>query len=87
MQIARLVIVSLALSAALGSAGAGAATSPGTPCVAKDTQNLTPTTSAPVWYVLGVTGPCQTGGVAAARADAAATVRSTTTTASRTAIS
>jgi len=62
MQIVRLVIVSLALSAALGSAGAGAATSPGTPCVAKDTQNLTPTTRAPAWYVPGVTGPCQGNG-------------------------
>ena len=57
MKIVRLVIVSLALSAVLGSAGAVASTTPGTLCVAKDTQNLTPTTRAPDWYVPGVTGP------------------------------
>lgn len=59
MKIVRLVIASLALSAALGSAGAVAATNPGTLCIAKDTQNLTPTTRAPDWYVPGVTRPCQ----------------------------
>ena len=59
MKIIRLVIVSLALCAVHGSAATFAATSPATPCVAKDTQNLTPTTRAPDWYVPGVTGPCQ----------------------------
>jgi hypothetical protein len=61
MKIVRLVIVSasLALSATVASAGTVAAAGPGSPCVAKDTQNLTPTTRAPAWYVPGVTSLCQ----------------------------
>ena len=59
MKIIWPVIASLALSVALGSTGAVAATAPATSCVARDTQNLTPTTRAPAWYVPGVTGPCQ----------------------------
>ena len=59
MKISRLVIASFASCVVLGSADGAAATSPSTPCVAKDTQNLTPTTRAPAWYVPGVTGPCQ----------------------------
>jgi hypothetical protein len=58
MKIVRLVIVSLALCIAPSSAQAVAAASPGAPCVAKDTGNLTPSTTAPPWYVPGVTGPC-----------------------------
>jgi len=59
MKIVRLVIASVAAFGALASAGAVAATSPAPLCVAKDTQNLTPTTKAPAWYTPGVTGPCQ----------------------------
>jgi hypothetical protein len=58
MKIVRLVIVSLALSLAPASAQAVAAASPAAPCVARDTQNLTPTTTAPSWYVAGVTRSC-----------------------------
>jgi hypothetical protein len=54
MKIVRLVIVSLALCVWPATAHAASAAS----CVAKDTQNLTPTTTAPSWYVPGVTRPC-----------------------------
>ena len=57
MKIVPLVIVSLAFCVcALGIHAAPAGS--GTRCVAKDTQNLTPTTTAPSWYVPGVTKPC-----------------------------
>jgi hypothetical protein len=54
MKIVRLVIVSLALCVWPASAHVAAAA----PCVAKDTQNLTPTTTAPSWYVAGAPRPC-----------------------------
>src|SRR5262249_48613356 len=58
MKFVRLVIVSLALCIAPSSAQAVAAASPAAPCIAKDTGNLTPSMTAPSWYVPGVTGPC-----------------------------
>jgi hypothetical protein len=58
MKIVRLAIVSLVLCFAPSSAQAVAASNPSALCVTKDTQNLTPTTTAPSWYVPGVTGPC-----------------------------
>jgi hypothetical protein len=58
MKIVRLVIASVAAFGVLASAGAVAATSPTSLCIAKDMQNLSPTTTAPAWYVPGVTGPC-----------------------------
>jgi hypothetical protein len=60
MKIVRLVIVSLALCVSqLGAHAVAASSAPS--CVAKDTQNLAPTTTAPSWYVPGVTKSCSAG--------------------------
>jgi hypothetical protein len=61
MKISRLVIVSLALCLSPLGAHAVAASSAAPPCIAKDTQNLTPTTKAPSWYVPGATTSCGPG--------------------------